>query len=344
MKKVLLLVLCVFFVNGCGILNQTETNITTSSQPEDSAVALAKNLQVPWSINKVDGEFYISERPGTIAHILPDGTVERQKVALSSPLAEVAEAGLLGFVLKPDFAKTKSAYAYYNYDEGNGPFNRIVTLKLENGSWKETGIHLDGISTGNVHHGGRLEIGSDNLLYATIGDAANPMLAQDPNSYNGKIIRLKADGQWEIFSLGHRNPQGVAWNENGVLFESEHGQSAHDEINLVEKGKNYGWPVVEGDEEQEGLIPPILHSGADTTWAPSGMAFHKGKLYVAALRGEGILVVNPDTGELQEHITGFGRVRDVHSDGDNLYFVTNNTDGRGTPGPGDDILYRYRGN
>lgn len=133
----------------------------------------------------------------------------------------------------------------------------------------------------------------------------------------------------------------MAWNENGDMFASEHGQSAKDEINRIEEGNNYGWPLIEGNEQREGLVSPLLHSGANTTWAPSGMTFHKGKLYVAALRGEGVLVVNSETAEIEETITGYGRIRDVFSDGEHLYFISNNTDGRGSPNAGDDILYRY---
>lgn len=335
MKKILLLTASLLLLSGCGYFKHENT------AEADSFKEVAKNLHIPWSINQVGEEFYISERVGTIAYVKADGTVEHQEVEFSSPLANVAEAGLLGFVLKPNFAESNEAFAYYNYDDGVGPFNRIVTLKLEGNVWKEIAIHLDAISTGNVHHGGRLEIGPDGLLYATIGDAANPQLSQDPNSMNGKILRLDENDQWSIISLGHRNPQGLAWNEDGVLYASEHGQSAKDEINKIEIGKNYGWPLIEGSEELEGFVMPLLHSGANTTWAPSGMTFHKGKLFVAALRGEGILVVNVETGELEETITGFGRVRDVFSNGEELYFVSNNTDGRGSPDSDDDILYQY---
>ncbi|MDX1805505.1 MAG: PQQ-dependent sugar dehydrogenase [Paenisporosarcina sp.] len=335
MKKFLVLAFCVLFISGCGFLERKAT-----ANPE-SFKEVATNLEIPWSINQVGDEFYISERVGTIAYVKENGTVEHQKVEFSSPLAKVSEAGLLGFVLTPSFEDTKTAFAYYNYDDGKGPFNRIVTLKLEGSVWKEVAIHVDSISTGNVHHGGRLEIGPDGLLYATIGDASNPNLAQDSQSKNGKIIRLNANNEWETVSLGHRNPQGLAWNDDGELFASEHGQSAHDEINKIEAGQNYGWPLIEGDEEREGLVPPLLHSGANDTWAPSGMTFHKGKLYVAALRGEGILVVNSDTGELENKITGFGRIRDVFSNGEELYFVSNNRDGRGTPAVDDDKLYQY---
>jgi len=335
-KKLLLLVVSLVVMSGCGFLAEGET----TAKPE-TFKEMATNLQEPWSINQVDDEFYISERVGTIAYVKADGTVEHQEVDFSSPLANASEAGLLGFILKPTFSETKTAFAYYNYDAGEGPFNRIVTLKLEGNVWQETDIHLDGISTGNVHHGGRLEIGPDNLLYATIGDASNPELAQDPTSKNGKILRLNASNQWETVSLGHRNPQGLAWSGEGVLYASEHGQSSKDELNIIEEGTNYGWPIIEGSEEKEGYATPLLHSGENTTWAPSGMTFHKGKLYIAALRGEGILVVNAETAELEETITGFGRVRDVFSNGEELYFISNNTDGRGKAHENDDKLYQY---
>lgn len=335
MKRYPIVIACILLLSGCSFLERKST-----VEPE-SFKEVATNLQIPWAINYFDNEFYISERVGTIAHVQADGTVEHQKVEFSSPLAKVSEAGLLGFVLKPTFAESKTAFAYYNYDDGNGLYNRIVTLKLEDNVWKEIEVHLDEIQTGNVHHGGRLEIGPDNLLYATIGDASNPELAQDPGAKNGKIIRLNADNHWETISLGHRNPQGLAWSENGELYASEHGQSSKDEINQIEQGNNYGWPLIEGSEQREGYVTPLLHSGANFTWAPSGMTFHKGKLYIAALRGEGILVVDAQSGELEDTITGFGRIRDVYSTGEDLYFVSNNGDGRGTPKVNDDKLYHY---
>lgn len=339
MKKISVLVLFMLVVSGCN--NKEEELKEVNGKKQESVEVVATNLQIPWSINQHGDEFFISEREGTVALVNASGEVTHQEVLFSSPLADIAEAGFLGFVLKPTFDETNEAFAYYTYDEGGRPFNRIVTLKLEDSKWTETEIHLDGISTGRVHHGGRLEIGPNGFLYATIGDSFNPELAQDPESKNGKILRLDTNGEWETVSLGHRNPQGMAWNKDGSMYASEHGQSAKDEINKIEPGKNYGWPLIEGDEQREGFVSPLLHSGENTTWAPSGMTFHKGNLYVAALRGEGILVINVETGELEETITGFGRIRDVFSNGDELYFISNNTDGRGTPAVDDDKLYRY---
>lgn len=323
-----------------GLLLLTGCGVQEPEQPESEQIqSEAENLDVPWSIEQHEDTFYISERPGTIAEI-ENGEVEHQSVRLEEPLSDAAEAGLLGFVLKPDFAQSSEAYAYYTYDQEGEPVNRIVTLELNGDHWRETETVLDGIPSGNVHHGGRLEIGPDDALYATIGDASDPEIAQDPDSFNGKIVRMDEAGEMSIFSLGHRNPQGIAWSEAGTMYASEHGQSANDEINVIEAGRNYGWPDIEGTEEAEGLTAPLATSGADETWAPSGMAWHQGELYAASLRGEAVLKIDPETGDVTKEIEGYGRIRDVFSDGDSLYFVTNNTDGRGNPAEGDDKLYR----
>ncbi|MFJ7973122.1 PQQ-dependent sugar dehydrogenase [Psychrobacillus sp. NPDC096389] len=328
MKRLLLLSLILF---GCSDeIASTEEGITET---------VATNLNTPWSINQHEDTFYISERVGTIAKI-NDGKVEHENVQFSNNLSHASEAGLLGFVLKKDFGDSHEAFAYYTYEQNGESFNRVVTIKKENDAWYETTIHLDAIPTGNIHHGGRLEIGPDGLLYVTIGDAGNPDNAQVSNSFNGKILRMKEDGSFEIFSIGHRNPQGLAWDKDGTLYEAEHGQSANDEINLMEQGKNYGYPIIQGKEMHEGLEPPIITSGDNETWAPSGITFHKGKLYVATLRGEAVKVMDLSSGEVERSITGFGRVRDVYSDGESLYFITNNTDGRGKPDADDDVLYR----
>lgn len=333
MKKWILVISLVLY--GCA--EETEKSPTQGPIAEK----IATNLNIPWSINLQDNTFYISERVGTIASIQDDHVVH-EPVQLSDSLSSVSEAGLLGFALKPDFPETGEAYAYYTYDMNGKPFNKIVTIQRQDGQWQEIAIHLDGIETGNIHHGGRLEIGPDGSLYVTVGDAGNPINAQDPASLNGKILRMKDNGAFEIFSMGHRNPQGLAWNAAGTLYEAEHGQSANDEINLVEQGKNYGYPIIEGEETEEGLESPIITTGSKETWAPSGITFHQGKLYVATLRGESIKILNVETGEVEQSITGFGRVRDVFSDGESLYFITNNTDGRGTPNEDDDVLYRLK--
>jgi glucose/arabinose dehydrogenase len=312
--------------------------------------AVAENLQVPWSINKLGDTFYLSERPGTIVKV-ENGTVKRQKVTLKKGLSQASEAGLLGFVLAPDFQQTNKAFAYYTYENGTGQFNRIVELTVRNDEWIEGRLLLDNIPSGRFHHGGRLKIGPDGKLYATAGDAAaTPEIAQDLKSLGGKILRLNLDGSIPednpfgnsyVYSYGHRNPQGMAWDQGGTMYASEHGPSAHDEINVIEPGKNYGWPEIMGNNTKPGMETPLFQSG-DNTWAPSGMAVHNGKLYVATLRGNALREFDPAAKTTREVVTGVGRIRDVLIEGDYVYFITNNTDGRGIPAEGDDKLYRVR--
>lgn len=143
-----------------------------------------------------------------------------------------------------------------------------------------------------------------------------------------------------VYSYGHRNPQGMTWSSGGTMYASEHGDNANDEVNLIEAGQNYGWPIMEGEEEQEGMISPLYTSGNESTWAPSGMAYDNEKLYVAALRGTAVLEFDLKTGEYREVITGLGRIRDVRIEDNYLYFISNNGDGRGAPENNDDKLYR----
>lgn len=336
MKNWFLPTLSVLVLAGC---SNSPANPDEATAP---AEAIATDLEAPWSINKQGDSFYISERPGTVAFVDTEGTVERQPVLFSSTLSSASEAGFLGFVLKPDFSESQEAYGYYVYEENGQSYNKIVEFRLEGGSWSETDVLLAGIPTGNVHHGGRLAFDEEGILYATVGDASDPELAQDPASVNGKILRLNEFGEFEIYSMGHRNPQGLAWRD-GIMYASEHGQSANDEINIIEQDANYGWPDIEGKETAEGLEAPFVTSGPNDTWAPSGIAMHGENLYIAALRGAAIKVLDVESAEIADSIEGYGRIRDVLSDGENLYFITNNTDGRGTPSDGDDKLYLLNG-
>lgn len=310
---------------------------------------LAENLEVPWSIQQAGDVFYISERPGAIVKV-ENGDQVPQKVNLDRPLSEEAEAGLLGFVLHPQFSQNQQAFAYYTYDVSGSPFNRVVVLELQDNVWNEIKVLLDGIPSGPVHHGGRIKVGPDEKLYFSAGDAAVAENAQSLNNLNGKLLRMNLDGSVPkdnpfpnsyIYSYGHRNPQGLAWDETGTLYESEHGQSAHDELNQIVAGANYGWPVIQGTQRRQGMVSPIFQTG-DLTWAPSGMDYHDGKLYVATLRGEALQEVDLKTMRSRAIVTGLGRIRDVMIDGEYLYFVSNNTDGRGNPDVEDDKLYQVQ--
>lgn len=308
---------------------------------------VAQGLDTPWSIARSNDVFYLSERPGKIIKI--DGNKKtEQQVELEKEVSTAAEAGLLGFVLAPDFKDSQEAYAYYTYED-NGQFNRIVKLKLENDTWKEEEVLIDKIPSGQYHHGGRLKIGPDDKLYATTGDASDEQNAQDKDTLGGKILRINLDGSKPkdnpmsnsyVYSYGHRNPQGIVWTPDGQMYASEHGNQANDEINEIKEGHNYGWPVIEGNEENNNMETPIFTSGSDDTWAPSGIAFKDGIIYSAALRGEGIMKFDVEKDEMKKVATKYGRIRDVYIVNNDLYFVSNNTDGRGNPSQNDDKMYK----
>ncbi|MDT2829059.1 sorbosone dehydrogenase family protein [Enterococcus viikkiensis] len=361
MKKIVILFIGLFLLSGCAapISEDEETStksgrgtLTTTGESaiNQSIETVAENLAVPWSIQRDDDVFYLSERGGTVAKIT-DGDVERQSMSLEKDLSSVSEAGLLGFVLMPDFSDSQTAIAYYTYEDNNDILNRIVELNLINDDWQEKRVLLDEIPSGTHHHGGRLAIGPDDMLYATTGDASEPEIAQDRNSLGGKILRMNLDGTIPkdnpiedsyVYSYGHRNAQGLAWNEAGKMYSSEHGASRNDEINVIEAGKNYGWPTIEGNEMQTGMEAPLVTSGSNTTWAPSGMDYRDETLYVAALRGNAVLEFDLESNTMSELLTEYGRIRDIYIEDEMMYFVTNNRDGRGSPQQNDDKLYRLQ--
>jgi len=223
-------------------------------------------------------------------------------------------------------------------------------------------VLLDGARGASIHDGGRLGFGPDGKLYWTVGDASDPNLAQDPTALNGKILRLNADGSIPgdnpfpgspVYSYGHRNPEGLAWQPgSNRLYATEHGPSAHDEVNLIEPGRNYGWPLVTGSEAHEATAPSVIESGTDT-WAPAGATFATqgpwmGALLFAGLRGQALfrLTIDPNDPShalsLDQELQGqYGRLRAVAQAPDGTFYIlTNNRDGRGSPAPEDDRVLR----
>lgn len=337
-----------------------------SSEPQPSQQALpyrvevlADQLDVPWAMDiAADGRIFFTERPGRVRAIQSGKLLPQPLIAFPAPFVSEGEGGLLGLVLDPEFATNHFLYIYHTYKDGDKTYNRVLRLREANNVAQIDKVLLDKIPGSTIHNGGRLKIGPDQRLYITTGDAHEPMLAQDRASLAGKILRINLDGTIPadnpfpgspVYSFGHRNPQGIAWEPaTGVLYSSEHGQSAHDEINRIEPGANYGWPVISGDEKKEGMKTPLLHSG-DTTWAPSGMTFvtkgpWKGQLLVANLRGKQLQKITVGETALRMEAffqDEFGRLREVYEGQDGtLYLLTNNRDGRATPREGDDKIIR----
>ncbi|WP_342387748.1 PQQ-dependent sugar dehydrogenase [Salinicoccus bachuensis] len=318
------------------------SNEAASNGPDEGeAETLAEDLETPWMIEKAEEGFYISERGGTLKRVTED-EIAVQSLKLEQETHASGEGGLLGFILHPDDPDT--AFLYHTYSDG-GEKNRVVEMKRDGSAWSESDVIVEDIPGGNIHNGGRVDIGPDGHLYITTGDAGNGEYSQDRNSLAGKILRVALDGSipednpfdTEVYSYGHRNPQGLAWDEEGTLYATEHGASGHDEINVIEPGANYGWPLIEGDEEEEGMETPIYHTGSDT-WAPSGIAYDDGTLYIATLRGNEVVAFDLSSNSPSTFYDEGSRMRDVRVEENQLYTITNNTDGRGSPSEDDDRL------
>lgn len=313
---------------------------------------LASGLRAPWSVVPLpDGGALVSQRDdGTVAEVLPDGTV--RDVGVVPGVVSGGESGLHGIALRTTGDETL-LYAYH----GAADDNRVVRMPLlgEPGALTLGGadVILAGIPRANTHDGGRLAFGPDGFLYVTTGDAQNGDAAQDAESLGGKILRLTADGEpapgnpWgnAAWSMGHRNVQGVAWTADGTMWASEFGQNTWDELNRIEAGGNYGWPVVEGIAGRGGLVDPVIQWSTDEA-SPSGIAASGDTLFLAGLRGERLWQVDTRDGEaVGSPVAAFvgeqGRLRDAVAAADgSLWVLTNNTDGRGMPRPDDDLLLR----
>jgi glucose/arabinose dehydrogenase len=328
---------------------------------------VAENLEIPWAIAfSPDGRIFFTEREGQV-RIIENGILI-QDPALTTRVGG-GEGGLLGLALDPEFEKNHHVYLYYTYSELLSTYNRVSRFTENENKLSDEMILLDKIPGSAIHDGGRLRFGPDGKLYITTGDAANADLSQSLSSLAGKILRINTDGTIPsdnpfagspVYSYGHRNPQGLDWDPTtNKLVVAEHGPSgergfAHDEINIIEAGKNYGWPHIIGDHTDPKYVSPLFHTG-DTTWAPSGTSFYnsntipflKGKFLVANLRGVHLHVFEIDTTQnkliSEESLFSgqFGRLRDVGVDKDGyIYLLTSNRDGRGSPAPTDDRILR----
>jgi glucose/arabinose dehydrogenase len=338
--------------------------------PGVSVESWVEGLEIPWSIVFVDQRHaLVSERRGTI-RLIRDGQLFAEPVARLD-VHHSGEAGLLGLALHPEYPSQPFLYAMYTYQEGGSLGNRVVRLRLD-GDWRVTpeAVVIDGIPGARFHDGGRIGFGPDGMLYVSTGDAGAMALSQDPESLAGKILRVTPQGEVPpdnpfpgspIYALGLRNPQGLDWHpRTGSLFASDHGPSgemglqAHDEINVILSGANYGWPEVVGAPGDPRFEDPLIH-WPDRAVPPGGVAFLGDDLFVATLGSEALVrlrigedgaggyrVVAVERWFAHDRDHGvYGRFRDVVLGPDGaLYALTSNRDGRGQARDGDDRILR----
>jgi len=335
--------------------SKPENTPSPSASPSLSTESLksevvAQGLKIPWEIVFLpDGNMLVTERRGVIRilgskndEIYPEGVEAR------------GEGGLLGVALHPQFSKNNFIYLYLTTSSGSKITNQVVRYTLKDYQLSDRKVLLKDIPGAGNHDGGRVEFGPDGLLYITTGDAEQPSNAQNTNSLAGKILRIKDDGSIPndnpfgnaVYSYGHRNAQGLTWDSQGRLWATEHGRSGsasgYDEVNLIQKGLNYGWPNIQGDQERSGMEKPFIHSGPNETWAPGDIEYINGQLVFTGLRGESIYSLNPETKSLKRLFKGeFGRLRALRLGPDGkIYLTTSNQDGRGSVRAGDDKVLK----
>lgn len=309
---------------------------------------LVDQLEVPWGVDFLpDGAAVVTERmTGRVLQVTAEGALTRLG-GLSAAVPE-GEAGLLGVAVSPDFASDRTLFFYLT----TGTDNRVLSARLDGTTLGDPAVVLDGIPRGFIHDGGRIAFGPDGHLYVSTGETGDPELAQDPDSLAGKILRITTGGApapgnpdpgSPVWSLGHRNVQGLAWDDEGRLWASEFGDSDYDELNLIEKGGNYGWPRVEGVGGGREFVDPQLVWPVDQA-SPSGLAYTEGHLWMAGLRGQRLWRIKvSEAGKASQprafFTEDYGRLRTVVTAPDGrLWVTTSNQDGRGRPTPADDRI------
>lgn len=331
----------------------TGSGVETGVESADEALVsiFTEDLETPWSLSFLpSGDMLATERSGRVQRLGENG-----QIFPISGVRETSEGGLLGVALHPRFGRNNRVYVYLTTEVAGKLQNKVDQYVLVGDQMRFERTIISDIPAASNHNGGAIAFGPDEKLYITTGDAAQSDLAQSRSSLAGKILRINADGSIPadnpfnnfVWSYGHRNPQGIAWDGEGGLWSVEHGPSGlegsgQDELNLIEKGANYGWPVIRGDQQAPDMKTPIAHSGTSETWAPAALAYHDGSLYFAGLRGQSLYqaVINDDNGvSLKRHFSSqYGRLRAVTVHKGTLFLGTSNHDGRGSPKEGDDKI------
>lgn len=333
------------YIDSSSTSSSSSSSATSSANTSAPPTAIIENLEAPWSIAFNGQTALISERnSGRILELTESDTP--REVGTISNVEHTSESGLLGIAIRNNYL-----YTYFTTSQDN----RIVRfpLKGQAGAFSlgSAEIILAGIPASAFHNGGRIAFGPDGMLYATVGDASNSQSAQELHSLSGKILRLTPEGDVPednpfpasmVYSYGHRNPQGLAWDSSGTLYSSEFGQNTWDELNIITAGGNYGWPEVEGAANREEYIDPVQQWPVSEA-SPSGMSIIDDTIFIANLRGERLRSISlKDLSHSTSLLTQkFGRLRDVAQAPDgSLWILTNNTDGRGAPQFNDDRVIR----
>ncbi|MDT7689475.1 MAG: aldose sugar dehydrogenase [Acidobacteriota bacterium] len=372
----------VFFV-ACGTPRAGSGGNVAESSPDSSASAAAdaaagfrvetviSNLEVPWSIVFTpDGRMLFTERAGRV-RVFEKGKLRAEPLAVISDVERGSESGLMGLTLHPDFAANHLLYLAYAYND-DGVKVRVVRFRETGQALTDRKLIIEGIPAMTFHAGTRLRFGPDGKLYITTGDAAKKELGQRLDTLAGKTLRLNDDGSVpsdnpfvgqqnvrpEIWTYGHRNSQGLDWQPGtNLMFETEHGPSGFDgpeggdEVNIIERGKNYGWGVIHHKETRAGMESPLLEytpacaPASGTFYRGAALARFKGNFFFGCLRGEGLQRVVLDGRKVlseERLLQGrYGRIREVAEGPDGaLYFSTSNRDGRGHPSADDDRIMR----
>lgn len=335
-------------IAGLAACSSTPPAPSPSASPTESRITqpavtgtVASDLKAPWSVVPLDdGKALISQRDSGEILLLDAGTTT--VVGRLNAVVHEGEGGLLGLAVRGE-----QVYAYYTAATDN----RVVVLDFDGRKLSNERTVVGGIPKGFIHNGGRIAFGPDGMLYIATGETGQPDLAQDRNSLAGKILRVRPNGrqapgnpdpQSPVYSWGHRNVQGLAWDSQGQLWASEFGQEDVDELNLIEPGNNYGWPLCEGPCDVAGMTNPQATWSPTATSSPSGMAIVDDVAWVAGLRGQALFEVRLNGRRAAEPQPWFseeyGRLRDVVAAPGGLWVLTNNTDGRGSPKPKDDRL------